>query len=539
MRHLSFTSRSAPASAAGNSVLGSPPAGVTLTEVLMSLMIMSIGVSAVAVLFPISTLRSIQANQLTHAAIVKYNVEALLQSAPELLFDPDGNGNRQEHFRTLAMRNYVVDPLGFYTHIADGNNGYASMFGNDGTSPAGTLMRFGGGLRAMDGYTILHPLDPLFVNPPPLYAAALRLSALAISNQGDGWLTDFDTVPVTLIRNPAGAVIGVQLPAPPELDLSQQFTSELIVPGTAPSNYLIQDPELYRVVLYSGDGKRSQAFPLTRIDAATNQVFWSEDTDADGNGDHDFDVSGGFGGTGGMDSPADIRALPVEFYDPVLLDYSVSRVLLQSRRMNDFSWLLTVRRRSDGFVRNVDIVVQFNNGVAAETERLFEASFVKGTNVIGIRFPYRITAGDVTEPVFRKGKFVLDAQNARWYRIQDYKQRPLGNVGWSYPEYDAIVYTETEITDAAGEDQFSRFDSSGAVNLLLNGVLDPGQYDQLGNVEDPKTSNPTPPPLFSPVPEDEAYPGDNDGNLDFGLAMFPPGVIDIYPMGSMKMPSSL
>ena len=57
--------------------------GVTLTEVLMSLMIMSIGVSAVAVLFPVSTLRAIQANQLTHGAIVKYNVEALLQADPK------------------------------------------------------------------------------------------------------------------------------------------------------------------------------------------------------------------------------------------------------------------------------------------------------------------------------------------------------------------------------------------------------------------------------------------------------------------------
>ena len=51
--------------------------GVTLTEVLMSLMIMSIGISAVAVLFPISVLRSVQATQLTNAAILKRNAQAL------------------------------------------------------------------------------------------------------------------------------------------------------------------------------------------------------------------------------------------------------------------------------------------------------------------------------------------------------------------------------------------------------------------------------------------------------------------------------
>jgi len=43
------------------------PAGVTLTEVLMSLMIMSIGISSVMVLFPISVLRSAQSTQLTNA----------------------------------------------------------------------------------------------------------------------------------------------------------------------------------------------------------------------------------------------------------------------------------------------------------------------------------------------------------------------------------------------------------------------------------------------------------------------------------------
>ncbi|MFN7868522.1 MAG: prepilin-type N-terminal cleavage/methylation domain-containing protein, partial [Planctomyces sp.] len=45
------------------------PSGVTLTEVLMSLMIMSIGISSVMVLFPISVLRSAQSTQLTNAAI--------------------------------------------------------------------------------------------------------------------------------------------------------------------------------------------------------------------------------------------------------------------------------------------------------------------------------------------------------------------------------------------------------------------------------------------------------------------------------------
>ena len=101
-------------------------AGVTLTEVLMSLMILSIGLSAVAVLFPVATLRAIQANQLTHGAIVKYNVEAMLQTDPKWIIDPDRDGNLIEHYQTPLSRNYVVDPLGFYTHYSDGNTGNRS-----------------------------------------------------------------------------------------------------------------------------------------------------------------------------------------------------------------------------------------------------------------------------------------------------------------------------------------------------------------------------------------------------------------------------
>lgn len=487
--------------------------GVTLTEVLMSLMIMSIGVSAVAVLFPISTLRSIQANQLTHGAIVKYNVEALIQSDPSWIFDPDRDGDLQEHFRTRASRNYIVDPLGFYTHYADGNTALAGVFGNDGAAspaPYGTLTRWGGGLRTIFGN------DP---TNSPADALALRLAALTLSSQGDGWTTDIDAVPLSLITTSDGA-IGVTLAAAPELDLTSVGTSALQVPGTAPDQYLIADPELYRVVLFSGDGKNTQAYPLTHIDTATNSVTWSEDTDADGTGDHDFNMSGT------MDAPEDIRPLPVEFAG------EVSRVLLQTRKTNDFSWLLSVRRRSDGFARSVDIVVRYSDGVDPQDERLFEATFVKETNVVGIKF------GAGNPPAAKKGKFILDVQNAKWYRIQEYREKPTVNISWPYPSYDAVVVTETTITDGAGEDQFSKYDSSGATNLLLNGTLDDEQYDRNGTLAHPKRTDPSAPPAMIGVPEANYLNGNGDAVLDFGLAMFPTGIIDVYPVGSMKMPIS-
>lgn len=485
--------------------------GVTLVEVLMSLMIMSIGISAVAVLFPIATLRSIQAHRLTQGAIVKYNVEGLVQAEPNLIFDPDGDGDMREHFLGVAQRNYVVDPFGYYTHYSTGNYGAAAVYGNLATNPAvlpafppNLLPRWGGGLKTLDGFTPQSPPSPLPALPalPPTatHAAALRLLGLNQSNQGDGWSLDVDTTAVSLVT--AGSqIIGVNLPQ--DLDLRNTPSSELLMsgfPGGANFEYLIPDPELYRIVVYSIDGLRSQTFPLTHINVTVvgsgwqNTAYWSEDITGDGVADHDYNMNGS----------SDIRPLPVEF------GAAISRVIIQSRKVNDFNWLLTVRRRGDGFVRNVDVVVRHSDGADVQDERLFEATFVKGSAAVGIRYPL-----DGTTPRFRKGGFVFDAQNARWYRIQDYKERPLGNVSWAYSNYDAVVFTEDFVVDAGGEDQYT-LDSSNA-SILLNGVL-----DTVGGVS-----------------EDVRQPGNGDGAMTYGFAMFPSSVVDVYPMGSMKMPSSL
>src|SRR5262249_17344155 len=52
--------------------------GATVTEALIALLIMSIGLVALAVLFPLSVLRSIKASQFTNATDVRYNAEAAI-----------------------------------------------------------------------------------------------------------------------------------------------------------------------------------------------------------------------------------------------------------------------------------------------------------------------------------------------------------------------------------------------------------------------------------------------------------------------------
>jgi hypothetical protein len=167
----------------------------------------------------------------------------------------------------------------------------------------------------------------------------------------------------------------------------------------------------------------------------------------------------------------------------------VGRVLLQSSRISDFSWMLNVRRRSDGMARRIDVIVRFNDGVSATDERLFEATFQASTfgspsNIVGVRI-----GADGVEPSIRKGSYVFDANNGIWYRIQDVEEEPLITSDPFWTNYDYRVTLETDI--AAGEGAGS----------------------------------------------DQALDGSDTSS--WAAAMFPTGIVDIYPMGSRQLPDNL
>ncbi len=96
--------------------------GVTLTEVLMSLLIMSIGVVSLVTLFPISTMRVIEATNMTNSTVLRYNAEAIIDAQPNLIFDPDGNPSTRH-----LGQSFVVDPLGYMVSQATG--GTPGVFG--------------------------------------------------------------------------------------------------------------------------------------------------------------------------------------------------------------------------------------------------------------------------------------------------------------------------------------------------------------------------------------------------------------------------
>ena len=475
--------------------------GVTLTEVLMSMMIMSIGVSSVAVLFPIAVLRSVQATKLTNAAMLKENAQAQVEMQKGLVFDPDGDGNIDEHIINRIEQRYIVDPSGYfqiataptaswsqYPTLSNANNsalpndnslrGLCDWFGNTDTDGDGVpelfqaLPRYDGGVRnATRSGTYVNGYSPNPVSAPE-EAKALRLLAANLSKLGDGWETVVDTFAEGLVlsdgsvvTNTTGRVVGVKLPD--DLDLSGVPTGRSVVPMGG-SGQLIPDPEVCRIVVFSLNGKFSVSLPLTAIDTATNRAVWTEDTNFNDSldGGEDLNMNGFL--DGGTTDPlttiasAD-RLLPTQFYsDTPIPSFYVGRVLLQTARTQDYNWLLTVRRGSDGQARGVDVVVTHNKAVTPDDERLYTSGFLIGSTTLHVFLDGGLNElGEPSEPALRKSGYVLDVNNARWYRVQAYREATGISIG-SATGNGYIITLETPVIQSA----------IGGKALFLPGVID-------------------------------------------------------------------
>ena len=480
--------------------------GVTLVEVLMSLMIMSIGMASVAVLFPISVLRSVQATQMTNAAILKYNVEAFVQMNPQLIFDPDGDGNLDEHIRNQTESRYIIDPTGYFELAASGNSHatYATLSANNNsTLPNDNAQR---GFVDWIGNTDVDSSD-VNLNTPTAYtslprydggirvgtisatypagftpssggedARALKMLGSTLTKQGDGWETQLEALPVNFVfadgstPGPTAAssalIAGLELPI--DLDLSGVMTAQNSVPKVS-GTQIIPEPELCRVVIFSVDGAFSVSLPLIDIPTGSKYVLWTEDLNLNGTADAGEDVN--------LNGVLDTPALPVQFVNSISGNFEIGRVLLQTAKTQDYNWLLTVRRGQDGQARGVDVVVTHNKGITADDERVFSASF--NTSNVAPNSPLQIevlinggqtSTGDTAEPLLKRSGYVLDVINARWYRIRNYRE----------------------------------------ANVTVGTVTGPGYIVDL---ETPVVANAV-----------------------VGAAMFLPGVIDVYPMGSVPTP---
>ncbi|QDT45112.1 hypothetical protein Pan241w_52300 [Gimesia alba] len=386
-------------------------AGSTLMEVLMSILIMSVGVISLASLFPVSILNGVQATNLTNGTILRYNAEALIDSFPgPLVHDPDADGNYLEH-RSQGF--YIVDPLGYYAAEDDNNTAATTLkirFGNDGNGNRNPQVP-----RYDAGFYSVALAQALAATPTPTQAEAIA-TAKAVSRQNafryfssqDSWTRLYDVIPVfdTTIPTPTPTSVMVDLSSS-NIDL---VGLKSIIDGAANGG---------RLVLFDSTGKQAQVRPLTsgNINDVTGVISWT-------------------------------NPLPANpLYE------QISRVLIEIQDPR-YSYFLTVRHEPNQ-VASVDVVVFFRRNLSPEFEALHDVEdFVEewlpgpdgkpgvaGVNDDGIngtddygefgalgsddykRTSFRLYFNaNYTNPLLKKGGYIFDHQNARWYRIQNFEK---------------------------------------------------------------------------------------------------------------------
>ncbi|MFK7777972.1 MAG: prepilin-type N-terminal cleavage/methylation domain-containing protein [Gimesia sp.] len=363
--------------------------GVTLMEVLMSVMIMGIGVVSLASLFPISVLRGVQATKLTNSTVLRYNAEALIDAFPQhFVFDPDGILNTNGHIAHQRQnRNYIVDPLGSYYATTD-STGLEGSFGNDGLGSSVTrIPRFHAGLTS-------------------------QLGALNFFSQQDSWTLLYDGIPSSI--NGARDTITID---PDDITSGSINLTEISQTVTPATGSLAGG----RLLLYDVTGKQVQVRNINgaSINTSTGEISFTNPLP-----DNEL-----------YDNIAKIR---IEIFD------------------QRYSYLLTVRRQIASDVASVDVVVFFRRNFDPEFEAVhdvenFVAEWLPGDDGAwgfagvdddgdkddgGNTDEYAGEAGwpgsddyrrrefrlhfntDVEKPLVKKGGYVFDSINARWYRIQ-------------------------------------------------------------------------------------------------------------------------
>ena len=510
-------------------------AGTSLSEVLISLLVMSIGVVSLATLFPIAVLRSVQATHLTNATNLRYNVEALLSVRPELysigapwkagtpyvegdlvtptelaslklppvvFMIPIGSGNAgtsgiQEPnwnlnngstttdggatWTTFRLQNYVIDPLGKWNveaaYRSTGANG--DFFGNVSGVPRAIQLPSGAyNVRAFPGL-----------------GANNQFLAAEIATLPDSWITQAESNAVT---NPQSTATTYSYDLTDmQVDVAQSLPIDTT--GMFPQS---------RIVLFDGTGKISEVRPITvcgPLTGATVTVTW----------------------------PA--------FSGPLSISPVRGRVESKEQR---YSWLLSVRRGFSG-TSFMDVVVFFRRTYSAKDEQVYPATFTAtmdpgfdgmpgvagiddngdGTNtdLIGgnpatpdkqelgwpgsddsprnwVVVQYDDAAGD--KPYLKKGGFVTDADGLRWYRIIDIVEGDPFN-----------TYTPDAVMKKAG----LKTTTSTPAGIIVADL----PYSSFG----------TPKAVFLRIENQIVQSGPQpSGGQPNGAAMLMKGIVDVYPI---------
>jgi hypothetical protein len=441
---------------AGNSMPRSQ-SGLTLVEVLMSLMVTGIGILGVIALLPLAFVRAVHATNLTNGTILRYDAESMIDFSPRLLLrwqPQQAYSNTTPNYTTAeggAAGDLIINSSFSYGFrcTTSGTSGLVppttwnpTLGGttNDGsvvwttvqipqTIPAAPIpfppTQFvidPMGWYAMSGtpiQTILGNSSPAaaYPNALPRFSGELPNSVSSVMQTylPDSWVEQARSPVISFTAGTPGTPGTPGTATLSNVDLSNVAVSTEGALATATPPYVIS-----RVVLIDATGKNSQTRIVTGVNAATTTVSWN------GN-------------------------------DPLTANFTpvMARVETQEPR---YTWLLTVRPSSSpGGLSNVEVTVFFNRTLTPSDEQAYTA-----TGADGVQAPFTVTYSG-QKPFVKKGSFLFDCVFGRWYRV-------VNVVDLSSTQFNVFVDQARPSADLLAAQQLGIGQNFGAV--FMRGVVD-------------------------------------------------------------------
>ncbi|QDT63757.1 type IV pilus modification PilV family protein [Calycomorphotria hydatis] len=362
--------------------------GATLTEVLMALLVMGVGIVSVATLFPLSLMKAIHATKLTNATILRFNAETWLEmQGLEPIKNPDGVGLSPD--TGLASERFVIDPLGWNLIVDPSATDITNRFA-DSTAPIIPRFNFNlvGDTAAASAVTLpdsfTEGIEAIHVTGPPTNEgeATFFVDTLTGSHRiafpssvGFTTLGSADNLRVTIFNEDGDRSVSVD-------GLSYPAANTIELAGTVPGPF-VEDID--------GDGTLSGTYEL--------------DWDSDG------------------------------------IDFDIGRIIVEIRERR-YTWMMFVRR-NDATTGNADIelAVFFRRGFVGT--QIDEFIYTNLTEPSSTSQAYTLTWNDSTDPTpwIKRGSWFFDLDDFRWVQIDRVESESAGQARF-YVTGDHIIPTE-------------------------------------------------------------------------------------------------
>jgi Tfp pilus assembly protein PilV len=475
------------------------PAGLTLVEVLMSMMVAGIGLLSVIVLLPLSFVRAVQATNLTNGTILRYNAESQIK---QLFFTPTETGTPSMLSPWQGGQQYQLNDAVAVTNLpqiwmkcttAGTSAVSATPPATWGPNPAPTITIGPPPSTTADGTVSwtaqdYNSLNLAYVFPTWTPSTTYSIGAVVLAPTGsNGNSRRF------LCVAPTATTGGVSSAAPPPWNTSlvpapQTTTDGTVTWQTVDHSHYVIDPVGWNAMNSVSNTAASPPAPPTLAGALGNNAAGLGVNDvANGAAIERFPAGIRTGLPDALrfamlpDSWLEAARGPIQNPQPppaganppaytsvdlanfdltnlTLPPQGVSRIVLidatgklsQTRLVSSYvvaagpittvswsisdaltggfvpafarvesqearyTWMLTVQRSSGGGSASVWVTIFFNRALTAPDEQVYAAN---GND--GVFTPFTVTYPAGQKPNVKKGSFMFDVTDGRWYRITD------------------------------------------------------------------------------------------------------------------------